>query len=452
MKRILTVILAAVLLLCAALTAASCGNIDYDRFDVDDFIANAESDGIIRVPVYGEKEGTKVTIMQAAPFSEGVALIYIHEEAVKDGYKTLKQYTVAVNTAGKIIHTFNVFSYANLMMEPHQNGVALDTKAHSLYDTNLEVIASPDKTGYDCILAAVYDRGLFLVAKTEEKFEGDVILVGIINNKGEYVEPLSTDHIIAKTMNENGLKLSKYRFEVVGDGVISIYPNSTYVSERDVRYYHLLTDKITAEFDHYEVYDKMLLQYFEDPEKEYETVINKPDYVEAIINGRYILVRSVDPDTQAATFSLLNQDLTKVMDFGSHKLVAQPRSAEESSFHYTNGYFLTQVENSTGGLYCCLYTPSGELAFEPIRMDKNDHFYALSEAGFVFRKSNEQDFYFVDYQGNMTAFDSTYNFTAGTSEFSNGLACVSSSKGWVYINTKGEVIISGETLAKQLAK
>ena len=146
-------------------------------------------------------------IQSALPFSDGVAFVSLVEY---ENDKLCRQYWVAIDTSGKILFELEEKGMETSWRTPYQNGVTVNYESYGdlddiIYDKNGNAVASPEKNGYDEILAFQENLRYFIVGKTEESFSGDRYLIGVINNHGEFIRPLSDTHPIAQFMKENNL-------------------------------------------------------------------------------------------------------------------------------------------------------------------------------------------------------------------------------------------------------
>ena len=88
-------------------------------------------------------------------------------------------------------------------------------------------------------------------------------------------------------------------------------------------------------------------------------------------------------------YELMDFNGNTLIDLSKYNVCRQDgENSSEAGFYYFNNYFLTQIENSTGAFYCCLFDSEGNFVFEPIRMQIDDHFYPLSKNGFIYKAEN----------------------------------------------------------------
>ena len=82
------------------------------------------------------------------------------------------------------------------------NGHYSGRYAKTYYDLKGNVVISPDKQGYD---ETVYSNDFYsVVSKTNESFDGNTVLYGILDMNGEWVMPLSADSEFSKGWLDNG--------------------------------------------------------------------------------------------------------------------------------------------------------------------------------------------------------------------------------------------------------
>ncbi len=388
-------------------------------------------------------------ILSGTQFSDGVAFISVQGKLEFLGESVSLNNAFAIDTEGKILYRCS--SQDDYL--PYSNGVTLDKGLFGagsfVYDKTGNTILSPTKNGYDFILAAAVDEGLFLVGKQEEAFEGDRVSIGILHIQGEYVTPLSETQTIAAEINARNGTLFDVEFEYMGNGIVKMASGGYYGLGQDIYYYDMLQDKISEGYVHYEeeLYGRVA-KYDENNNKTY--LVDRPYSATALFDDA-ILVSDGE-----GYFGLIDYEGKQLTTYGENKLTKQSWEwSGETGYYYADGYLLSQVENATGSEYCCLFTPTGELAFDPIKMNDGDHFYALTEEGFVYKQSGK--FYFYQRNGERTEYPSNIQYYAGQSEFCDGLSCVTlgekgTNKGTAYIDYQGKVVISAEDILEQLAQ
>lgn len=399
-------------------------------------------------------------IYEAQDFSDGVAFVRFCKLNEK-GY-SVTDYWAAIDTAGNVLFNLDEKGLDNVhTVEPYKSGVTIvdesinDTEYFKVYDKSGNIVASPELNGYDKILAYQENFEYFIVGKKEESFSGDRYLVGIINNKGEYTKPLSDSHKIAQLINESFLDLDSIYIDCVYDDMFYVYCKTTWGTIKDSICYDANTDEFAQFYEYYDYINtpshKGVCKYDEFGNM---TIIASEDekvhewFDDAILissydlnKGGYYDFRLIDYQGNVIT-SYVNHDLTR-QDFES--------SAEPLCYYY-NGYLLVQVTNSTGANYCCLFDKSGNLVFEPIRMEEYNHFYGLNETGFIYKTKDSENgddlFYWYNYDGTCVIIPDVY-YVKSFGIQNDGLCCVSLKNGQsAYVNQNGEIILTGSKITE----
>ena len=333
-----------------------------------------------------------------------------------------KIYNLAIDKDGNILY-FGHLGY-------YEDGLYMSGDA--VYNMAGEYFISPDIQGYDEIvfdnlfsdIVTPCDTGLFLVKKVETSFSGNVTKYGVINEKGEWEMPLTTDHPILKYAETH--ELYNEDIDYCGNGIYQLQTDMF-----DFVYYNIVTNQITPGYDHIEFDGNDLIKYNADGSE--ETLLSNCD---ASIENNLILA-GVD-----GHFGLANLEGEIIRDFGNDYNIDTGMP-----WFYNNEYFLGAAYNPDGDMYCILIDPDGNLAFDPFQIDRDDA-YILGDEGITYYNNNE--FYLYDLEGNATKIEGYRTVEADSYDFESGLAIamvnLENDISYCYINAKGEKVLDIETL------
>lgn len=369
-------------------------------------------------------------------FSDGVAFIYYLDE--NEVYKT-----AAIDKTG------------NILFEPddnfdmshgycYKNGIMVIDNL--IYDKTGKIIASPEITGYDELMTKNCN-GFVIAVKTEESFSGDKYCVGVLDNKGQWKYPLSSENPIAKEYEKQlteyeGIpgRSSIYVSEYISDTVVKIeFPNW------DDYYYNIATNELTNGYIHYEYRnyqgeDAGIYQY--DSSGNYSLILKDiTDYT--FFEDAFIGAALIEDENgySESSYKIYDYNGNVLTDLSDYKL-ASFWSGYGSGSYYVNEHLLVSVNNDTSSNYLCLINKAGEIAFEPIKMEHGDDFYPLDETGFVYVTDNANKYStytHYDFSGNTIEYTDVIDFRG----FHEGLAIVQNSDGQCYyMNVNGKKVIS----------
>lgn len=387
-----------------------------------------------------ENEATEprhnLNIIAGKNFSDGVAFICYKDEL--GNYKK-----AAIDLTGKVLFeisddVFNSGTY-------YKNGIMVIDNL--VYDKNGEIIASPEISGYDELISSNCN-GFVLAMKTEESFDGDKHLIGVLNNKGAWEYPLSSENPIARVYDEQiaeyGTEFSYiYVGEYIGDTILEI---SFGVIGTDEQYFNIVTNELTKGYNHYES-----RFYQGEPTGIYvydlfgnRTLVLKDIIGEKFFDNAFIGAAMTGSENGyiEGGYKIYDYNGNAITDLSNYKF-ASHWSKYGPGVYYVNEHLLIPMDNGNGSKYLCLITKDGNTAFEPIKMGSEDDFYALDEKGFVYVARDEDNYNntsykLYDYSGNVTEYSDLTDFYG----FSEGLALVRNVDGqYYYMNMKGEKVI-----------
>ena len=325
----------------------------------------------------------------------------------------------------------------------------------AVYDKKGEVVISPDNNGFDSILAFSADNRYFIVDKVEESFEGDKYMIGIIDSSGNFVHEISDTHILAQIGQSSLQDNLEFSVNHIKDDIFCVVYGGQYGSE--TCYYHLDRNELTVNYNHIEVdsYER-LMKYSETGECT-QLFVDK-DIVAVFSDGVLICEKYEENSEWITQYILCDYNENILLDLSEYNICRQTwEQSSEVGFYYYNGYFLSQVQNPTGALYCCLFDANGKFVFEPIRMNKGDHFYPLNKNGFIYKDEDEngvKSYYLYKYDGTIQemkyliqdryAYDHI-SFTSGPELVYGGIETR-----YFFVDEEGNIVISGSTITELL--
>lgn len=354
-------------------------------------------------------------------FSDGVAVVYCGWENDVEIYKI-------IDKEGYICGELEDFYPGYDTDCTYKNGALVQND--KIYNKSGKVVASPEQTGYTKLLSDARVDGKILAVKIEENYSGDVLYFGILNTKGEWIEPLSDSHAITNFLVENGFvttDLSRNNFQ--SDEVIQIVSNC---------YYNMKTGEVSYYFNN--IFDT------------YENIYDS--------NGSYIgYTRNIYRRTTVDDSEKLVENMC--LDYcGENGFVAHPyntgvgENTEEYYYYDLNGTLITKLDitgfvgaewadghlivmhrNSTGSEYLSIYKDDGQKVVEPFRYD--GYLYSCRVyADYGIFSFGEENYY--SFSGEKLVFDgynNLYNFGEGLFLADN------ENYERFYIDTKGNVVI-----------
>ncbi len=372
-------------------------------------------------------------ILSATDFSNEVAFITYEDE--NGNYKT-----IAVDTKGETLYECT----ENMTYSKYINEIMVVDNL--IYNKNGEVIASPEKTGYDSLVSDNIN-GLVMAIKKEESFDGDVYKIGVLNNKGEWEYPLSEKNPIVLKFKEKGTQMDEFFVSGIPENSVNSNIISIKTGLFDNVYYDMENNKCYNGYVHYEseYYQGQangIYQYTLNGDKKL-VIPNVQGY--PMFDDVFIGIPTIDYDgyyePDESKQYLYDYSGNIIIDLSNYKNINTTLDFESSDINYVNGHLLVTVENGTGGLYLALIKKDGTTAFEPVKMGLRDKCYPLDEKGFVlesYSEDDEQVFTAYSYNGDTTIYEDITYFGG----FNDGLALVKNSGGQhYYIDFEGNKVI-----------
>lgn len=366
----------------------------------------------------------EIKIYDGAPFSDGVAVVKLS----KSYYPDPARYGI-IDKKGNIVGEFE-----DLMpivdMHPidihnenyvYRNGVMVINDI--VYDKTGKVIASPEISGYTRLLTDSRAGGNILAIRVQQAYEGDKIEMGVLNNKGEWIIPLSKEHPFLDKLTERKPIPSDFEVSFVTDKIVQ-----KGIFSADY-YYNLETFEVTEDYEHYGT---------EKHYGEYEVYhCNKSGEISQVLNnteGR-IFFDDAFLGKKDEIVGLYDYTGKKIIDFSGYDIF-DGRDIEGGlgnvyGCDYADGYLGIFVKNSTGSRYFCLYNNEGELVFDPVLSDYAERVVLHPESNLV-----DVNGTFYDFEGNALKPEEGH-----VRSYGEGLLYVRSEEGGYYMNSNGKRVI-----------
>ena len=442
--------------LCAALmlTLCACGKADAPAQDTAATTTTTTA-------VTAEPAKAPLNLKEASPFSDGVALVRYTDAAGAEQ-------AAAINTAGDVLFAL---PEGMPLDARYQNGICV--VGDVVYDKTGAVVASPEKSGYDTLLTA--NCGGYVLAKklvtindvetmedaaatttttsaTTQPTGGDTttttqptgtapttpviptgmgLEIGVLNNKGEWEHPLSTDHPIAQAVATAAQPALNVTF--ITDGVLQVHADKA----AQPQFYHFATNKLTPNYNHYES-----MEYQDE-----DTGI----YKVAADGSRELVIQNVVIDypfrdafigrtTEEGEEGEEPKTLIKLYDYKG-KTLADLTDYPTDKYYYVTERLVIAVDDGSGSRHLALLQKDGKPIMDPVPLNLRDTVYPPDETGFViagYTADGAVSYRHYDYAGNATDYVGVTAFNG----FSEGLAAVTLADGrLVYINQLAEIVI-----------
>ena len=458
-------------ILCAVLmtvSACACGKNKAPTTKTTVYTTKAPTTTTAPSVNYTEEPGkAPLNLTYATSFSDGVALVsYLDGDGA--------EHRAAINTAGDVL--FELPEDMPFEGEGYKNGVRV--VGDVMYDKTGAVIASPEKSGYDSLMTG--NCGGYVLAKmavstvlptpelptssttastsassavaedasatttttttapTENVPAAVTVSIGVLNNEGEWVHPLSTDHPIARAMAAASQPAEMFTY--VTEDVLRVYVDAAAAPQ----YYHFSTNTLTVDYAHYASFEQQgadhagIYWMAEDGSKELvlKNIIGDYFFDDAFIG------RSVTPTFTATEGTIVGPP--KLYDYEGNALMdlsAYPLSGPLA--FYQNGYLTLPTTDTLGSRLLVVLDAQGNLAFEPLALGMRDVYYPPDVSGFVvesYTADGAVTYRHYDYTGAVTEYTDATSFLG----FYEGLAVVTlrgDTERYYYINHRAEIVL-----------
>lgn len=408
-------------------------------------------------------EGVKapLNLTYASAFSDGVALVrYIDTDGV--------EWSAAINTAGNIL--FHIPADVSLEGEGYKNGIRV--VGNVVYDKNGAIIASPEISGYDSLMTG--NCGGYLLAKkvtpvaqpapapenatvtappTTATTATDIatvgttatgqtnqvpvtsavtLSIGVLNNKGEWVHPLSADHPIAQAITTAAQPAENLTY-LTGD-VLMVYVDLASAPQ----YYSFTANTLTPDYAHYES-----INYQDEDTGIYQIAADGTQklVIENVVSDYFFKDAFIGRTTAENDAGELEM-LVKLYDY-TGKVLADltdyPLWGNQYYFIYDR--LIIPIDDGTGNRQLVVLNKDGTEACPPIVLGLRDTFQRPDETGVVVESHTADgavSYCHYAWDGTPTPYTDVTAFTG----FSEGLAAVTLTDGTLcYINHKAEIVV-----------
>ncbi len=206
-----------------------------------------------------------------------------------------------------------------------------------------------------------YFDGYIIVFKEEEKFNGNIYSIGVIDDKGNWTVPLSSDLEIFEYVDfdecsrtytylgNNIIEIGDYAYSYLDDEVIcETYGDAEYAN----------SDKIYIKgFSDYIVYDRSTGEY-SDFSKDIEWISDSGILLENYNDGNY-------------NYSIIDHNGNTLFDLSEYDVAF---AYKEGCLQFTKNNVAFSAKGESGDIYFCVLNNSGEFEFEPIKCGEPNYF------------------------------------------------------------------------------
>lgn len=405
-----------------------------------------------------------LNLTYTSPFSDGVALVrYIDADGV--------EWTAAINTAGApLFHLPATVPYEG---DGYRNGIRV--VGDIIYDKSGAVLASPELSGYDSLMTG--NCGGYVLAKkvspitlpapapenttttapattttaadtadtagTQTTAPTGVIpdlpvtsavslSIGVLNNKGEWVHPLSTDHPIAQAITHAAQPAENLTY--LTEDVLMVFVDTAATA----KYYSFKNNTLSDNYAHYES-----INYQDEETGIYQIAADgTKKMVIADVVSDYFFKDAFIGRTTTTNEAGEVSTLVKLYDY-TGKVLADLTDYPlwGNRYYYIYDRLIIPIDDGSGNRQLVILNKDGTAACDPVVLGLRDTFYPPDETGVVVESHTaEGTVSYCHYAWDGTA--TPYTDVATFSSFSEGLAAVTLTDGTLcYINHKAEIVI-----------
>lgn len=409
----------------------------------------------------GETVKTPLNLTYASPFSDGMALVRYTDA---DGM----EHAAAINTAGDIL--FRLPADVPVEGEGYKNGIRV--VGDLVYDHTGAVIASPELSGYDALMTG--NCGGYVLAKkvapviqpapapentttaaatatsTTAIADADTtgttvggltnipvtsavtLSIGVLNNKGEWVHPLSEDHPIARAIT--GAAQPAENITVINDDVLMVHLDLASTPQ----YYSFKSNALTPNYVHYES-----INYQDEDTGIYEIaadgtqkmvikdVVSDYFFKDAFIGRTTVMNEAGEAVAQVKLYDYKGKVLADLTDY----------PLWGNQYYYVYDRMVVPIDDGSGSRQLVMLNKDGTAACDPVVLGLRDTFLTPTETGVMVESHTAEgavSYCHYAWDGTATPYTDVANFTA----FSEGLAVATLTDGTLcYINHKAEIVI-----------
>lgn len=344
-----------------------------------------------------------------------------------DGYAVVEYDSVyyCVNGRGEVTgHLTDCYPYAKpspsgyVLVDTVDNGLGVVDSTGKLMFTETSLGVSgftkpemiKNTLWYDYVVPSMQDDYL-MAYKVEETYNNVVYSVGVVNMKGEWVVPLSSDHPIVKDSdcwNEGGLEQLIY---YAGSSVFVYCTKAGYLG-----IYNVKTNKSAqVELDMADIvftdeYDRL---FFVEGRLVWRDVYMQATYYKSIdVNGKFEKFLSTDGSGSNVEHSktyFINERYfwigNDLWDRSTLTKVAKEKHNLYYETEYVGDYKPVLIENQAGSIYFGLENAAG-YKFEPVKVEHSNYNVTMYEDGTYvlcveWKNGNHNEGYLYDYNGTL---------------------------------------------------
>lgn len=426
--------LALVLILAMLVSVTACGANGGDASDKD--VPTTTTTGSVEQED-SSSDNTDVPDNDTTPGGEGDASVgTLPQEKINeakfiagssDGYAVVEHDSVyyCVNGRGEVTgHLTDCYPYAKpspsgyVLVDTVDNGLGVvDSTGQLMFtETSLGVsgFTKPEMIKntlwYDYVVPSMQDDYL-MAYKVEETYNNVVYSVGVVNMKGEWIVPLSSDHPIVKDSdcwNEGGLEQLIY---YAGSSVFVYCTKAGYLG-----IYNVKTNKSAqVELDMADIvftdeYDRL---FFVEGRLVWRDVYMQATYYKSIdVNGKFEKFLSTDGSGSNVEHSktyFINERYfwigNDLWDRSTLTKVAKEKHNLYYETEYVGDYKPVLIENQAGSIYFGLENAAG-YKFEPVKVEHSNYNVTMYEDGTYvlcveWKNGNHNEGYLYDYNGKL---------------------------------------------------
>ncbi|MGN0618225.1 MAG: hypothetical protein ACI4J7_04310 [Ruminiclostridium sp.] len=296
--------------------------------------------------------------------------------------------------------------------------------------------------------------GDYLIAfKEEEKFEGNIYSLGVIDNNGNWVVPMSSELSIFNSVSfedeQNLIETGAfgysydYSFNYIGNGIIEVGKYA----------YSFLDDAIICETSGQAQFatDKAILvdSIYGNALYIYNRLTDewlKYNYDFHLATEKGFLISHYDSDRNKTVYLILDYDLNTIFDLSDYD------SVSSGSLQFTDNNAAFTAKGASGDTYFCVIDKNGDLVFEPIKSQYGEDNYLLEDDRLImyFNDNAIYDFdtketsYIMASRTNATLYTASYNPETDTYLCSEAvpLEFFGSIPSYYYTKSNGEEVLN----------
>ncbi len=301
-------------------------------------------------------------ITDGAPFSEGVAVVAHHS-----GKEHGTRFSV-IDKEGYILRDLeeeNDYGLFHPVQHCYINGVLV--YGNKAFDKTGKLIASPEKSGYTNLLTDASCEGKLLAIKFDESSSEKELCYGILDNKGNWIEPLSSTHPIAKAVeNMDEEKINLYLATFCTDKIVQVAENC---------YYNMKTGEITSSVGEFIGKSESVYNGNEHVGEHHEVFYKDIEGNEHKVKDGVYLWRSFETGFIGCYSQSDDRYLNLYYFDNNGNELINLNTEDIYEAREIDGYLFVLCEKGRNEFHTCVYKTSGETVIESLAL--NSHFNDL---------------------------------------------------------------------------